>query len=151
MLGVLKTVYKLDNETYRWSNTGSTRSFPRTVDGGDVTFDMEPKLPKLHNLAGHVLDCKGAKDKEEKENHEPTSKEHINIKRSAEMMAAYLKEGELNQKLLPHIKGFYVSFQHGSLMKVSHGLLERHQLFRCYSNISKLHTSCPPILQSAIS
>ena len=57
----------------------------------DITFDMEPKLPKLQNLAGHVTECKGTKDDKKKD--ELTSEEQINIKQSAEMMEAYLKEG----------------------------------------------------------
>ena len=51
----------------------STRTFPRTVDGVEVTFDDEPKLPKLQNLATHTTDCKGAKT--DKTTIEPTSKE----------------------------------------------------------------------------
>jgi hypothetical protein len=34
-------------------------SIARTIDGQNITFDMEPKLPKLQNLAGHAADCKG--------------------------------------------------------------------------------------------
>ena len=80
------------------------RSFPRTVDGAEITFDMEPKLPKLHNLASHVTECKGAKRDEKKD--EPTSEEHMNIKRSAEIMEAFLKEGELNPEVVVTYKGF---------------------------------------------
>jgi len=65
---------------------------------------MEPKLPKLNNLAAHVPECKGAKDDKKKE--EPTSKDQINIKRSAELMEAYLKEGELNLEVVATYKGF---------------------------------------------
>jgi hypothetical protein len=65
---------------------------------------MEPKLPRLHNLAGHVKDCKGVKD--DKKMDEPTSREQINIKRSAEMMEAYLKEGELNLEVIATYRGF---------------------------------------------
>jgi hypothetical protein len=65
-------------------------SFPRTVNGKDITFDTEPKLPRLQNLAGHVAECKGAKDNKNPD--ELTSKEEVNLKRSAEMMEAYLKE-----------------------------------------------------------
>ncbi|KAF8806991.1 hypothetical protein BYT27DRAFT_6615777 [Phlegmacium glaucopus] len=87
-----------------------TRTFPRTVDGMDITFDMEPKLPKLQNLAGHVTDCKGAKTDKTKTRDEPTSEEHINLKRSAEMMEAYLKEGELNPAVVATYKGFLCIF-----------------------------------------
>jgi hypothetical protein len=77
------------------------RSFTRTVDG---TFDMELKLLKLHNLAGHVAECKGAKDDKKKD--ELTSEEKINVKRSAEIMEAYLKEGELYPEVVATYKGF---------------------------------------------
>lgn len=102
VLGMLKTVSRVNGDAYCQSI--STRSFPRTVDGVDVTFDMEPKLPKLHNLAGHVAECKGAKDDKKKD--EPTSEENFNIKRSAEMMKAFLKEGELNPAVVVTYKGF---------------------------------------------
>ena len=84
--------------------TNSMHSFPRTIDGTNINFDMEPKLPKLNNLAGHVLECKGAKDDNEKT--EPSSTEQINLKQSAEMMEAYLKEGELNPEVVATYKGF---------------------------------------------
>jgi hypothetical protein len=76
VLGMSKMVYKVNGDAYRQSN--STCSFPRTIDGVDITFDMEPKLPKLQNLAGHVTECKGTKDDKKKD--EPTSEEQINIK-----------------------------------------------------------------------
>ena len=82
----------------------STRSFTRTVDGVDVTFDMELKLPRLQNLATHVTDCKGTKVDQDLD--KPTSKDQINLKRSAEMMEAYLKEGELNPEVIATYKGF---------------------------------------------
>jgi hypothetical protein len=100
--GMSKMVYRVNSDAYRQSN--STRSFPRTVDGVDITFDTEPKLPKLHNLAGHVTECKGTKD--DKKRDEPTSEEQINIKRSAEVMEAYLKEGELNPEVVATYRGF---------------------------------------------
>jgi hypothetical protein len=65
---------------------------------------MEPKLPRLNNLAGHVSECKGAKD--DKKTEEPTSEEKINLKCSAEIMEAYLKEGELNPEVVATYKGF---------------------------------------------
>jgi len=65
---------------------------------------MEPKLPSLNNLAGHVSECKGAKD--DKKTEEPTSEEKINLKRSAEIMEAYLKEGELKPEVVATYKGF---------------------------------------------
>ena len=48
-----------------------------------MTFDMEPKLLKLQNLAGHVGECKGAKDVMKKV--EPTSEEQMNLVRSAKL------------------------------------------------------------------
>ena len=83
----------------------SKRSFTRTIVGIDITFDMEPKLPKLQNLATHISECKGSKTQEGKD-HGPTSEEQMNVKRSAEMMAAYLKEGELNPEVITTQKGF---------------------------------------------
>jgi hypothetical protein len=65
---------------------------------------MEPKLPKLNNLAGHVPECKGVKD--DKKVEEPTSEEQINVKCSAELMEAYLKEGELNPAVVATYKVF---------------------------------------------
>ena len=69
-----------------------------------MTFDMEPKLPKLQNLAGHVGKCKRAKDAMKKV--EPTSKEQMNLAQSAKLMEAYLKEGELNPAIITTYKGF---------------------------------------------
>jgi hypothetical protein len=69
----------------------------------NINFNMEPKLPKLNNLVGHVSECKGAKDDNKKT--EPSSAEQIN-KQSAEMMEAYLKEGELNLEVVVTYKGF---------------------------------------------
>jgi hypothetical protein len=43
----------------------STWSVQRTVSGKDISFDMEPKLPKMQNLAGHISDCKGTKEAKE--------------------------------------------------------------------------------------
>jgi len=69
---------------------------------------MEPKLPRLNNLAGHITECKGAKG--DKKTEEPTSEEKINLKRSAEIMEAYLKEGELNPEVVATYKGFLCIF-----------------------------------------
>ena len=74
------------------------------VNGAEIMFDMELKLPKLHNLASHVTECKGAKRNEKKD--EPTSEERMNIKWSAKIMEAFLKEGELNPELVITYKGF---------------------------------------------
>jgi hypothetical protein len=73
-----------------------------------MTFDMEPKLPKLQNLARHITECKEAKDDKKKD--ELTSEEQINIKQSTEMMEAYLKEGELNPEVVATYRGFLCIF-----------------------------------------
>lgn len=65
---------------------------------------MEPRLPKLQNLAGHVTECKGAKDAKKLDG--PTSEEQVNLKRSVEIMNAFLKEGELNPEVIVTYKGF---------------------------------------------
>ena len=83
----------------------STCTFLRTIDGAEITFDNEPKLPKLQNLASHVTNCKGAKTNDKMTN-EPTSKEQIHHQKSVEMMEAYLKEGELNPQVIATYKGF---------------------------------------------
>ena len=86
----------------------STCSFIRIVNGTDISFDMEKKLSKLHNLAGHVIECKGNKHDNKKD--EPTSEERINIKQSAKIMKLFLKEGELNPKVIAIYKGFLCIF-----------------------------------------
>jgi hypothetical protein len=65
---------------------------------------MELKLPNLNNLAGHVLECKEAKDDNKKA--KPSSTEQINLKQSVEMMEAYLKGGKLNPEVIATYKGF---------------------------------------------
>lgn len=61
-------------------------------------------MPKLQNLATHVTDCKGTKTNQDL--NKSTSEEQMNLKRSAEMMEAYLKEGELNPEVIATYKGF---------------------------------------------
>jgi hypothetical protein len=56
------------------------------------------------NLAGHVTECKGAKDA--KKLNGPTSEEQVNLKQSVEIMNAFLKEGELNPEVIVTYKGF---------------------------------------------
>jgi hypothetical protein len=69
-----------------------------------MKFDDEPNLPRLNNLASHVSECK------KKDSSPPTQAEHLseelNLKQSADMMALYLKEGELNPAIEPTQKGF---------------------------------------------
>jgi hypothetical protein len=86
----------------------SARSFPRTVNHQEMTFDDEPTLPKLNNLATHTANCK------KKSEGGPTGPDHkelpnsarLNIKQSADFMAAYLTAGEPNPDLILTQKGF---------------------------------------------
>ena len=83
----------------------STQSIKRTISGKDISFDMEPKLLKMQNLAEHISDCKGIKEADEEKN-QPMSKEQMNLTQSTEIMEAYLKEGELNPAIVTMYKGF---------------------------------------------
>jgi hypothetical protein len=65
---------------------------------------MEPKLPKLQNLAGHAADCKGKSV--EKIQDGPTTEDTLNLKKSAKIMKAFLKEGELNPEIIATYSGF---------------------------------------------
>ena len=69
-----------------------------------MTFDNEPILPKLNNLASHVNECK----KKVADEPEPEAKpsEHMNLKHSADMMNEYLKASELNPEIIATQKGF---------------------------------------------
>ena len=69
-----------------------------------MTLDMEERLPKLQNLAGHITECKGAKTISKED--ELTSQEQVNLKESVKLMEAYLKEGELNPEIVATNKGF---------------------------------------------
>jgi hypothetical protein len=60
----------------------------------------------LQNLAGHVIECKGAKTDTNMAGVEPTSQEQMKSKQSVNMMEAYLKEGELNPEIVATYKGF---------------------------------------------
>ena len=89
----------------------STCTVERTVSGKNPIFDDEPTLPKLNNLASHVTDCKKklaqktSQDSEVEDDDTPNS-QSFNIKASADMMAAYLKRGELNPAKVPTQAGF---------------------------------------------
>jgi len=72
--------------------TNSTHTIARTINRPDITFDMEPKLPKLQNLAGHAVDCKGKST--EKIQDGPTSKEAFKLKKSAELMDSQGRKAE---------------------------------------------------------
>jgi hypothetical protein len=65
---------------------------------------MEPKLPRMQNLARHIHEYKGGKESDEK--NEPMSEDQLSLKKSAELMEAYLKEGKLNPSITTTYKGF---------------------------------------------
>lgn len=85
-----------------------TRTFPRMVDHQDMTFDDEPTLPKLNNLATHTAGCKKRSEDRSTDTdcEELPSSGRLNVKQSADFMAAYLKAGELNPDLIPTQRGF---------------------------------------------
>lgn len=90
-----------------WHSGDRVRTFPRTIDGKDVSFDDEKSLPRLNNLSTHIKDCKRTKDAENNnDTSTPPLTERVNLKRSAELMEGYLKQGELNPALVPTQKGF---------------------------------------------
>jgi hypothetical protein len=70
-----------------------------------MTFDDEPTLPKLNNLASHAAECKKKSDSADTDT-EPPPSACMNLKQSADLMAAYLKAGELNPDVTPTQKGF---------------------------------------------
>ena len=70
-----------------------------------MTFDDELTLPKLNNLASHAAECKKKSEGASTDTEVPPSA-HVNLKRSADLMAAYLKAGELNPDVTPTQKGF---------------------------------------------
>lgn len=124
MLGISKIVYRVNCNIYYQSN--SMCSCSRTIDGMGVTFGMEQKLTKLYNLTGHVTKCKGAKDNSNKKKNKLTSEEKINVKWSAKIMVAYLKEDKLNPAIVVIYKGFFHIFSAWIIDKSLHGLLKRH-------------------------
>ena len=71
-----------------------------------MTFNDEPKLPKLNNLATHVTECKGRKNEPDTTGIDSKDTSLLNLKKSAELMSAYLKEGELNPAQVATQKGF---------------------------------------------
>lgn len=88
------------------------RTFVRTVDGPDIVFDDEPKMPLLNNLATHINDCKKKDLLESNEDSietEPKT-ETFNLRKSAEMLKEYFKKGELNPAAIITQKGFYRLF-----------------------------------------
>ena len=81
-------------------------TFVRTIDGPKITFDDEPNLPKLNNLASHVSECQKKNRKTGDKTVDEDSSFNLNLKRSADLMAAYLKEGQLNPQIIPTQVGF---------------------------------------------
>ncbi|KAJ3851045.1 hypothetical protein EV368DRAFT_83909 [Lentinula lateritia] len=82
----------------------------RTVKGPKVSFDDEGKLPKLNNLATHSNECRGKSKPQERSDEgnrmEQSTAEGLNLKRSADLMRNYLKDGELNPEALTTERGF---------------------------------------------
>jgi len=78
----------------------------RTIDGKNITFDDEPVLPKLNNLATHITQCKKTKGHVPEDTTRPPISEQFNLKQSAALMAQYLKKGELNPAVTATQSGF---------------------------------------------
>ncbi|KAJ2920184.1 hypothetical protein MD484_g20, partial [Candolleomyces efflorescens] len=96
---------------FRCKHCSCVRRFKRTINGKDITFDMEPALPKLSNLATHTKDCKGLAAKSTASASTSNSASApksagFHLKQSVELMERYLKEGELNPAITPTNKGF---------------------------------------------
>ncbi len=75
-----------------------------------ITFDDEVKIPVLNNLATYVNTCKKRVTSGNPKEEGPSTADHINLKKSAEIMAAYLRDRELNPQILPTQKGFLQIF-----------------------------------------
>lgn len=73
--------------------------------GDQITFSDEPILPPLNNLASHASKCKKPESPDPAPDAGDPPKD-FNLKRSAELMAAYLREGKLNPEIVPTQKGF---------------------------------------------
>jgi hypothetical protein len=84
----------------------------RTVDGRDISFDDEPTLPKLNNLATHSKVCleKNAKLANSDDEAPDQDTKVANLQRSIDMLSSYLKDGELNPAIIPDQSGFYRIF-----------------------------------------
>ncbi|KAG6839503.1 hypothetical protein C0991_002005 [Blastosporella zonata] len=92
---------------FKYRHCKTVRTFPRTVGGKNMTFDDEPVLPKLNNLASHASECKRkCSNHSDEEDKVAKSTFQTNLKASAEMMEAYLCKGELNPARVPTQKGF---------------------------------------------
>ncbi|KAF8150422.1 hypothetical protein BJ912DRAFT_938213 [Pholiota molesta] len=84
----------------------------RTVDGRDISFNDEPTLPKLNNLAMHSKVCleKNAKLANSDDEAPDQDTKVANLQRSIDMLSSYLKDGELNPAIIPDQSGFYRIF-----------------------------------------
>lgn len=77
-----------------------------------MTFAQEGTLAKLSNLATHAKDCSSkiaqirAASSSLSEAKKSTLVESVNHKRSIDIMAEFLREGELNPQIVPTRKGF---------------------------------------------
>ena len=69
-------------------------------------FDDEPILPKLNNLATHYNECKKKDNSMNVDADKEPLSAQMNLKRSAELMAEYLKAGDLNPAVIPTQAGF---------------------------------------------
>ncbi|KAF7794639.1 hypothetical protein EIP86_005776 [Pleurotus ostreatoroseus] len=79
----------------------------RTVVTTNPSIDDEPRLPFLGNLGTHVKDKHpDALDGKDVEEDGIQAADHGYTLKSAQMMAAFLKEGELNPRMVPTYKGF---------------------------------------------
>ncbi|KAJ3559032.1 hypothetical protein NP233_g11365 [Leucocoprinus birnbaumii] len=87
------------------------QKFPWTVDGPDVVFNDEPKLPPLNNLATHYNACKKKPDLDNRDNQwedvvEEKDSEESKLEKSHHLLAAYLEKGKLNPALKVTYSGF---------------------------------------------
>ena len=104
--GTVRVMYSKGSDLTCLSD--SVRRVERTVDGKAMKFSDEPKLPKLNNLATHVTECKAKHESGRGDggNDTGSATSSFNLQKSAEFMAVYLKEGELNPAQVPTQKGF---------------------------------------------
>lgn len=86
----------------------SQRTVIRTVGGKDPKFsDEPPSVLKLNNLATHVKECKGLMTPDPSATSgAPTLVDKTKFKGSADLMAEFLRNGELNPQIVPTKRGF---------------------------------------------
>ncbi|KAG5650564.1 hypothetical protein H0H81_011807 [Sphagnurus paluster] len=132
----------VDKRTHekRWEFAYKVRTFVRTIDGKEITFDDEPVLPKLNNLATHVNECKKTKGQAPNDDTPPGPKP-FNLKRAAEFI---LRRPSSTRKSLQHIQDFFVCLRHGSWMKAYHAQQERRPLFSSFSSTSRSRSQANP-------